>query len=493
MTTRQSLAQRRKFWTVTPLLGLTIAVGVALVSQPVSAQTSADGLELIAATRQTDADTVRRLLAGGTDANSRYGDGTTALHWAAHRDTVTTVTQLLDAGADVNATDDHGTTPLALACLNGSPAVVQTLLTAGADPNLSRTSGETPLMTAARVGNLDVVRQLVAAGADPNATEATLGQTALMRAIAENHTSVARVLLEVGGAVSARSTNRFTPLLFAAQQGNIEAARLLLSAGADVNDAAPDGIGGNTNARTRFVPDTEAAALLVAIDSEQPEMALFLLEQGADPNHAGAGRTALHAAVQRKMPGVLAALLERGANPNARLDKQLPFVSRRIFQANGLAPSDIGATPFFLAASFGDLESMRLLVEAGADPMLRTKDGTTALMVAAGADYVDGADKYGRRAFGDNLPLQETALETVQYLLDLGLDINATNDYAQTPLHGAVYLGGTTLVPFLVDRGADIDAINARGQTPWIIAAKGEYRSGSFYTQEEVGRILERL
>lgn len=136
MTTRQSLAQRRKFWTVTPLLGLTIAVGVALVSQPVSAQTSADGLELIAATRQTDADTVRRLLAGGTDANSRYGDGTTALHWAAHRDTVTTVTQLLDAGADVNATDDHGTTPLALACLNGSLPVVQSLLTAGADPNL---------------------------------------------------------------------------------------------------------------------------------------------------------------------------------------------------------------------------------------------------------------------------------------------------------------------------------------------------------------------
>jgi len=493
LTTRQSLAQRRKFWTVAPLLGLTIAVGVALVPQPVSAQTSADGLELIAATRQTDADTVRRLLAGGTDANSRYGDGTTALHWAAHRDTVTTVTQLLDAGADVNATDDHGTTPLALACLNGSPAVVQTLLAAGADPNLSRTSGETPLMTAARVGNLDVVRQLVAAGADPNATEATLGQTALMRAIAENHTSVARVLLEVGGAVSARSTNRFTPLLFAAQQGNIDAARLLLSAGADVNESAPDGIGGNTNARTRFVADTEAAALLVAIDSEHPEMALFLLERGADPNNAGAGRTALHAAVQRKMPGVLAALLERGANPNARLDKQLPFVSRRILQANGLAPSDIGATPFFLAASFGDLESMHLLVEAGADPMLRTKDATTALMVAAGADYVDGADKYGRRAFGDNLPLQETALETVQYLLDLGLDINATNDYAQTPLHGAVYLGGTTLVPFLVDRGAAIDAINARGQTPWIIAAKGEYRSGSFYTQEEVGRILERL
>ena len=114
-------------------------------------------------------------------------------------------------------------------------------------------------------------------------------------------------------------------------------------------------------------------------------------------------------------------------------------------------------------------------------------------MVAAGADYVEGADKYGLRWFGDNLPLQESALETVKYLLDLGLDLNAANDYDQTTLHGAVYLGGTLLVPFLVERDADIDAINGRGQTPWMIAAQGEYRSGSFYTHKETGDILEQL
>lgn len=492
--TRQSLAPRRgRFRTVAPVFGLAMAAGLLLAAMPARAQTSPDGLQLITAARQTDTATVRRLLTAGADPNSRYGDGTTALHWAAHRDAAALVTLLLDTGAAVNAVDDHGTTPLALACLNGSLPVVQILLTAGADANLARGNGETPLMTSARVGNLEVVRSLLAAGADPNTVEATLGQTALMRAIAENHTPVARVLLEVGGSVSARSTNRFTPFLFAAQQGNIEAARLLLSAGADVNESAPDGIGGNTNARTRFVEDTEAAALLVAIDSEHAEMALFLLERDADPNHAGAGRTALHAAVQRVMPEVVTALLERGADPDARLERRLPFVSRRINQDNGLTPSNIGATPFFLAASFGDLEIMRILADAGADPMHRANDGTTALMVAAGADYVDGADKYGRRWFGDNLPLQETALETVTYLLDLGLDLNATNDYDQTPLHAAVYLGGTVLVPFLVERGANIDAINARGQTPWMIAAQGEYRSGSFYTQEEVGRILERL
>jgi ankyrin repeat protein len=462
-------------------------------------QSGVDGLPLIAAARAADTTSARALLADGADVDRRYGDGTTALHWAAHRDAADLVGILLAAGADVNAADDHGVTALSLSCLNGNALVVEMLLSAGADANAARVNGETPLMTAAQVGNVDVVRALVAAGADPDATESTLAQTALMLAIAENQTPVAHLLIESGSSVSARSKNGFTPLLFAAQQGNIDAARLLLSAGADVNESAPDGIGGNTNAMTRFVPDTDAAALLVAIDSGHADMAHFLLERGADTNHAGAGRTALHAAVQQEMPGVATALLDHGADPNARLERRLPFVSRRISLANGLAPSNIGATPFFLAASFGDLEMMQILLNGGADPMRRTDDGTTALMVAAGVDYVQGQDKYGRRVFNDDVPLQESALETVRFLLDLdldqdqGFDINATNRYKQTALHGAVYLGGTSLVSFLVEHGADINAVNARGQTPWLIAAKGEYRSGSFNTKPQTAEALVRL
>ena len=476
-----------------------VALAVGLLGWPLAGpatgQPSAAGSPLIAAARTADTTRARASLSAGADVNDRYGDGTTALHWAAHRDAADLVAVLLEAGADVNAADDHGVTPLALACLNGSTEIVETLLASAADPNIARGNGETPLMIASHVGNVDVVRALLAAGADPNAAESTLEQTALMRAVAENHVPTAQVLIETGASVSARSKHSFTALLFAAQQGNVDAARLLMSAGADVNESAPDGIGGNTNAKTRFVPDTDAAALLVAIDSGHADMARFLLDRGADVNHAGAGRTALHAVVQREMPDLASALLEHGADPNARLERRLPFVSRRITQNNGLEPSNIGATPFFLAASFGDLEMMQILLDGGADPMQRTEDGTTALMVAAGVDYVQGQDKYGRRVFNDDVPLQESALETVRFLLDLdqGLDINATNRYKQTPLHGAVYLGGTSLVPYLVERGADINAVNARGQTPWLIAAKGEYRSGSFNTKPRTAEVLVRL
>ncbi len=450
--------------------------------------------ELVRAVKAQNREIVRALLAQGADVNASQGDGATALHWAVHRDDRETADLLIQADAEVNAATDLGVAPLSLACLNGSAALVETLLKAGADPNAAAVSGETPLLTAARVGNVDVVRLLLAHGAHVTATEASRGQTALMLAVAEKHTEVARVLIETGAGVTARSTNRFTPLLFAAQQGHLDTARLLLAAGADVNESAPDGIAGDTNAPALFKPDTDASALLVAIDSDHEEMAAFLLERGADPNHHHAGRTALHSATQRAMPKLVKALLAQGAEPNARLDKPMPLLSRFIGLLNGLAPTVIGATPFWLAASYGDVEIMRILVDGGADPLLTTDDGTTPLMVAAGADYVEGQDKYGRRSFPAYYEtLQKRALGAIELCLELGVDINAANDQGQTALHGAVYTGGILLVPYLVEQGAKMDVQNERGQTPWFIAVRGEYRSGSFYTHKETGDLLEQL
>ena len=475
------------FVPVLAAVGGCLLVGTGTVSAAV-------GVPLIEAVKAGDLQRVERLLVEGVDVSAPQGDGATALHWAAHGDRHDLAARLLRAGASVDAADDHGVTPLALACLNASIPMVELLLAAGADPSLARSTGVTPLMTAARVGNVEVVRRLLQAGADPRASESRRGQTALMWAIAEDHTASAAVLLETGGGATTRSTNGFTPLLFAAQQGNVEIARLLLAAGADVHESAPDGIGGDTNARALFKKDTEASALLVAIDSGHADMARFLVERGADPNHRGAGRAPLHAAVQREMPDVVRALLAAGADPNARLEKPLPLVSRRITQNNGLTPTTVGSTPFLLAASFGDLEIMRILVAAGGDPLLTTNDNTTALMVAAGADYVEGQDKYGRRSYPAYYEtIQRRALEATKLCLELGLDINAVNDSGQTALHGAVYMGGTLIAPYLVEQGAEMDVINLRGQTPWMIAAHGEYRAGSFYRHEETAEVLEAL
>jgi len=448
---------------------------------------------VVEAAKARDLGTVRTLIAARADVTVAQGDGATALHWAAHWDDPAIADVLIGAGAKVNAVDDHGVTPLALACLNGSTPMVERLLSAGANPNVASVVGETPLMIASHTGNATVVTRLLTHGAAHSAAENSLGQTALMRAVVENHVDVVRALLAAGADAKARSKNRFTPLLFASQQGNVEIARLLITAGADVNESAPDGIAGDTNAGRSFKPDTEAAALLVAIDSQHEAMARFLLESGANPNHLGAGRTALHSAVQQAMPELITALLARGADPNARLTRPMPLLSRLILQAHGLEVSTIAATPLWLAASYGDVRTMRILVEAGADPLARSADNTTPLMVAAGVDFVEGQDKYGRRWFAnDTAALQQAAREAIAYCLELGADINAANDLGQTPIIGAVYFRSPPIVQFLVDRGAKINVVNKRGQTPWLIT-QGEYRSGSFFVDKETGDYLVKL
>jgi ankyrin repeat protein len=450
-------------------------------------------IRVAAAAKAQDVAAVRLLIAQKADVSVAQGDGATALHWAAHWDHQEMADLLIAAHANVNAADDHGITPLALASLNGSARMVAALVKAGANPNATTIVGETPLMTASRTGNLQVVRQLLAAGADPGARESTEQQTVLMRAVAENHLDVARALLEAGADVRARSKNRFTALLFAAQQGNIEMARLLVDAGAGIDESAPDGIAGDTNAARAFKPDTDAATLLVAIDSHHEAMARFLLERGANPNLNGAGRTALHSAIQQAMPELVKALLARGADPNARLSRPMPALSRLILQQHGLEIVTLGATPFLLAASYGDVATMRILKESGADPNLTTNDGTTPLMVAAGVDFVEGQDKYGRRWFAlETTALQNRARDAILYCLELGADINAANAKGQTPIIGAVYFRSPSLVRFMAERGAKINVVNKRGQTPWLIT-QGEYRSGSFLTDTATADLLVSL
>ena len=171
----------------------------------------------------------------------------------------------------------------------------------------------------------------------------------------------------------------------------------------------------------------------------------------------------------------------------------MPALSRLIVQQHGLEVVTAGATPFWLAASYGDVATMRILEEGGADPNLATNDRTTPLMVAAGVDFVEGQDKYGRRWFTlDTTALQARARDAILYCLELGADINAANDKGQTPLIGAVYFRSPSMVRFMVERGAGVNIVNQRGQTPWLIT-QGEYRSGSFLTDKETATLLVSL
>jgi ankyrin repeat protein len=119
-----------------------------------------------------------------------------------------------------------------------------------------------------------------------------------------------------------------------------------------------------------------------------------------------------------------------------------------------------GATPLMRAARAGDHAVIRLLLEKGANAKATTKDGTNALMFAAGIGY---RDKNTRGSESD-------ALESVKVMMATGLDLNQTNTRGENALHGAALRGANTIAQFLLDQKMDINATSKQGYTPLDVA-----------------------
>ncbi len=113
-----------------------------------------------------------------------------------------------------------------------------------------------------------------------------------------------------------------------------------------------------------------------------------------------------------------------------------------------------GQTAFTRAAQSADLEAMRLLLAKGADPRITTFNGTNALMLAAGVNWVIG-QTYGSRW-----------LEAVQLCLELGFDVNAVNQMGLAAVHGAANRGSDDVIELLARRGARLDVADKEGRTP---------------------------
>ena len=459
----------------TGLAVLMVAVaGIALAAERATLADAAERRDRVA---------VRALLTGGVDVNATQIDGTTALHWAAHYDDAETAALLVKAGANVNAANRYGVPPLALASTNGNAAVVRLLLEAGADANATMKGGETMLMMAARSGSVDAVKALLVRSAKHDARERH-GQTALMWAAAEGHTAVVRALIEAGADINATLDSGFTPFFFAVREGRIEVARALLEKGIDVNaplqrrERAAEGPANPNYVLYRPMP-RGTGPLLLAMQNGHFELAIALVDAGANPNDVQMGFTPLHMISGVRKPdssdgsdpstptgsGRLTSLqfvreiVKRGANINMRLDKSAPR-----FPSTSSRIETPGATPFLLAADRADVPLMRVLLELGADPLLPNFSNTTPLMAAAGLGTTEPLEEAGEEV---------EALEAVKMLLDRGANVNEVDNNGDTAMHGAAYGAYPSVVTLLADRGADPQIWkekNKFGRTPLFIA-----------------------
>jgi len=208
---------------------------------PPTALALADGLR--DAVQCGSMELVQRLLRAGADVNSTGGVGALPLAHAVGRghrvnsprraptDWPQIVQALLDAGANVNGRQDDGMTPLMAAAAHHEPGFVRQLLALGADPDARLDSGVNALLLARAYGHRDIVDTLRPVTAvDPDPSPGSLWAAAAAGDLAEVESALA-----AGVSPNVVDSHEHVPLLFAARNNHYEVALRLLEAGADPN------------------------------------------------------------------------------------------------------------------------------------------------------------------------------------------------------------------------------------------------------------------
>ena len=315
-------------------------------------------------------------------------------------------------------------------------AAVASLLTQGADVNAREADGATALAWAAMRSNTGIAELLLDAGANPDLTNA-LGAGPLSLAIQNGSAAMVHLLLENGADPNVPRENGETPLMTAARMGQADVMKLLLDRGAEVNE------------REKKFGQT---ALMWA--AGYPAAVRLLVAGGADirvTTRTWDVKYTIYA------PATLT-LGKTGIPWNTDGE----YISKQG-----------GQNALFFAVQKRDLESARVLVDAGLDIDSEAADGTTPLLaslykwVPRGQAFVPGKTGPARagssQEFGADLAM-------ARFLLDLGASAAAADGAGYTSLHGAALAvaksarsgekgqaGGYRLTPALLSLGRTED------------------------------------
>lgn len=322
---------------------------------------------------------------------------------------------------------------LAQAAKAGDRDAVASLLQQGLDVNGWSADGSAALHFAARVGDAELVDLLLAAGADVNAAN-RYGQAPLHIAMRQRHASLVERLLGAGSNAAQADGSGEPALLIATRLGARDIVELLLAHGAEVD-----------------IRDVHygQSALMLAVRNENTALVARLLDAGADVN----ARSLAGEEQPRVLPGDVPVGTSQGVGINR---SGLPDRGMR-YPITGMK------TPLLYATRAGNLELVRMLVEADADIEAADANGITPLIDA----IINYSVVSMKRA------PQSDHFRIAHYLVEAGANVNAQDWYGQTPLWVAVDIRNmemrVTDTENYVDRDAAfalIELLLAKGADP---------------------------
>ncbi len=213
------------------------------------------------------------------------------------------------------------------------------------------------LLKAAENGDLKRVRDLLAKGANINAWAGSESWPALCQAAWDGNAKLAQLLIDNGAEVNPGSEEGYTPLMWAAWRCHLNVAKVLVAAGANVN----------------WSDDEGETPLFCAAHGGSLEIAALLIEKGAEVNaRSSYASTALWVAAAEGHARLVRFLIGKGAD--------LKFDIR----ADGGRWCNI-----LVVATRSNLETVKVLLENGADPNAKCPDGRTALDEAKNSGRMD--------------------------------------------------------------------------------------------------------
>ena len=310
----------------------------------------------------------------------------------------------------------------------------------------------TALMAATENGNIEIMEYLLFKGASMKVPYNYRAYTLLSLAVKSGNWEAVELILNRGADVNEYST-QVTAVYVAAENGYLDIVQLLVERGADINFRSR---GYGMDGRKSGTP------LGIALTNKHYDVVDYLLKNGAvHSSEIG------DASIKGHIEGIRL-LLEHGArvdNPSSYLQEAVAYCQPRsvaFWLDYGAEQKSndyryFGRTLLMEAAMTGCFESVRLLVEYGADIHATDYRKATPLMYAAATGNV----------------------EMIEYLLSKGADLNKVDALNCTLLHYAAKGGGYEAIPFLLSKGLAVDARDKYKRTPLMLSV--EYVCNEMY------------